>query len=171
MEKKFKIGLGMGILGLLLVLVGCTTEQPVADPISEDYEDAGIDAIEGTETADFTVEIVNSQFTPEMIEIEVGDSITWVNQDEITHIVTVLGVEREIMAGEAITYLFSEPGIYDLQSTVYPEMMGTVIVVEANAEMETSNTDDVNDAEDSASSTTDVDSSINEDNTAGSGGY
>jgi plastocyanin len=77
------------------------------------------------------VEMVKSyRFDPKVIEIEVGDTVTWTNQDNFTHTVQVEGqADHEVGQGESVSISFDEPGTYDYVCTLHrKDMDGTVIV-------------------------------------------
>ncbi len=122
MGKLLNMGL---ILGLLLVLAGCDREQ---SPEAAPSPGTGQTQDEEITEADITVEMVNSQFVPDTVEIGVGDSVQWINQDNITHRIRAMGFEQEIPPGGEYTYTFDEEGVYYYESTEYPGMVGTVVV-------------------------------------------
>jgi plastocyanin len=77
------------------------------------------------------VEMVKSyRFDPKVIEIEVGDTVTWTNEDNFTHTVQVEGQgDHKVEQGESVSITFDEPGTYDYVCTLHSQDMdGTVIV-------------------------------------------
>lgn len=62
------------------------------------------------------VSMVNSQFSPRNIQIDVGDTVTWTNNDSTAHTVTSGSdnweKDTEVSGGESTTHTFEEPGIY-----------------------------------------------------------
>jgi plastocyanin len=74
------------------------------------------------------------RFDPIAIEVQVEDRITWINQDNFSHNVHVLGGDEwrsEVLApGESASYTFAAPGEYTYQCDLHPQdMVGKVIVV------------------------------------------
>jgi plastocyanin len=77
------------------------------------------------------VEMVKSyRFDPKVIEIEAGDTVTWMNEDNFTHTVQIEGQEdHKVEQGESVEITFDEPGTYDYVCTLHSQDMdGTVIV-------------------------------------------
>jgi len=76
-------------------------------------------------------------FLPNSLEIRVGDTVSWSNDDTATHTVTsgtvtagVTGVFDSglLMAGATFEFTFNETGKYDYFCMVHPWMTGTVNV-------------------------------------------
>jgi plastocyanin len=101
------------LLGVSLLAAGCvssTTAAPVAT----------------TE-----VRMVKSyRFDPQTIEIEIGQSVTWTNDDNFTHTVQVDGRDdRKVERGESVSVTFDTPGTYHYVCTLHSrDMDGEVIV-------------------------------------------
>ena len=70
------------------------------------------------------------RFDPQTIEISVGDTVTWTNDDNFTHTVQVEGQEdHEVPPGESVEITFDNAGTYDYVCTLHRrDMQGTVIV-------------------------------------------
>jgi plastocyanin len=85
----------------------------------------------GEPVATTAVKMVKSyRFDPKTIEIEAGDTVTWINEDNFRHTVEVEGQEdHEVGRGESVEITFGEPGTYDYVCTLHSQdMEGTVIV-------------------------------------------
>jgi plastocyanin len=101
-------------LGLLLAgspKVGANTQQPA--------------------TAE--VKIDNFSFTPAVLTVPVGTTVTWTNRDDIPH--TVVSADDSKMfkskamdTDEKFSYTFAKPGRYSYFCSVHPKMTGTIIV-------------------------------------------
>ena len=77
------------------------------------------------------VKMVKSyRFDPKTIEIEVGQTVTWTNDDNFTHTVEVEGEkDHKVDQGKSVEITFDEPGTYDYVCTLHSQDMdGTVIV-------------------------------------------
>lgn len=77
------------------------------------------------------VVIKDYEFTPRDIEVQVGDTVTWVNQDTFNHY--VITVDRQIDSGLLTpggTYAktFTAPGTYQYYCDIHNYMKGTVTV-------------------------------------------
>jgi len=82
------------------------------------------------------VDIGGFSFAPEVIEIQVGDTVRWTNGDETRHTVTA-GADAEPTGafhlafadrGDSAALAFTEPGEYRYFCTPHPFMQGTVTV-------------------------------------------
>ncbi len=74
------------------------------------------------------VEIIDSEFVPDSIEVSSGDTVMWTNRDGYAHTVTGFGIDRRVPAGGTASHTFTEPGTYDYDCTIHPGMEGTVVV-------------------------------------------
>ena len=77
------------------------------------------------------VEMAKSyRFDPKTIEIEVGDTVTWTNDDNFTHTVQIEGREdHKVGQGESVEITFDELGTYHYVCTLHRhDMDGKVIV-------------------------------------------
>jgi len=95
------------------ILVGSGAEQPMDAP------------------DEFADEEVPADYSVNVLEIPVGTTVTWTNQDPIIHTVTAVdesfdsGFMRE---GETWSYTFEEPGEFEYLCTPHPWMRAKVIV-------------------------------------------
>jgi plastocyanin len=77
------------------------------------------------------VKIKDLAFSPQTIEVPVGTTVTWTNEDVTQH--TVVSEDKlfgsEILQkGDTFSYTFDEPGTYDYICSLHPSMKGQVIV-------------------------------------------
>ena len=78
-----------------------------------------------------TVNIDNFSFTPTTLEVPRGSTVTWVNKDDIPHVVASTDNKfksRAIDTDGTFTFTFAEPGTYEYFCSVHPVMTGKVIV-------------------------------------------
>src|SRR5687768_7197072 len=68
--------------------------------------------------ANFTVNMANFQFAPKNLTVDVGDTVTWVNQDSVFHD-TVSGVNR-VPNGVWRSSLFGNGGSFSFTFNVAP---------------------------------------------------
>ena len=94
--------------------------------------DAGDD---GTDTPPRTdrVSLPKSyKFEPEAISVATGTTVTWTNEDDFPHDVTLLEGTKEKVAlpvGKSGTITFSEPGTFRYECSIHPQQMqGSVVV-------------------------------------------
>jgi plastocyanin len=80
-----------------------------------------------------TVEVVmkDIKFVPDSLTIKVGQTVTWVNQDNATH--DVVATQGEFKSdlfgkGQSFSFTFSKAGTYPYYCSVHPTMKGTIVV-------------------------------------------
>lgn len=84
-----------------------------------------------TQPAATTVSIDNFMFAPMTVEVTRGTTVTWVNKDDIPHVVaSTTGVfkSRAIDTDGTFTYTFDAPGTYEYYCSVHPKMTGKIVV-------------------------------------------
>ncbi len=78
-----------------------------------------------------TVDIANFAFSPQTLTIQVGDTVTWTNRDDVPHTATSTtgafdsGLRPQ---GQSYSFTFTEPGTYDYLCTPHPTMTGQIVV-------------------------------------------
>ncbi len=89
-----------------------------------------------------TVAIAGLQFQPATITVPVGATVTWVNQDAVTHTVTspptgtvqtIGAFDGTVPPGATFVFTFNAPGEFQYLCRIHPEMRGTVNVVDTTA--------------------------------------
>ncbi|HEU4656257.1 MAG TPA: plastocyanin/azurin family copper-binding protein [Capillimicrobium sp.] len=79
-----------------------------------------------------TVDMVSIQFDPKTVEVEVGDTVRWVNQDTVDHdAVSTSGDEfasDQFGKGGTFEYTTEQPGTIEYECTLHPGMVGTIEV-------------------------------------------
>jgi plastocyanin len=89
-----------------------------------------------TVAADQTVEIDDLAYSPPTVTVEVGETVIWVNGDDIAHTATDTDGSfdtEEIAPGTSVSVLFDTVGTSDYACTIHPQMTGTVVVQAAGA--------------------------------------
>lgn len=78
------------------------------------------------------VQMASFAFVPANIEVPVGTTVTWTNQDTAPHTVTfrddALKSSSILRQGESYSYTFTKPGTYTYYCTVHPTMTAQVVV-------------------------------------------
>jgi plastocyanin len=76
-----------------------------------------------------------NSYNPNPIEIKVGDTVTWINNDSSSHTVTSSSDDGNITfdsdvlrRGETFNFTFDQEGQYAYLCTLHPSMIGTVVV-------------------------------------------
>jgi plastocyanin len=83
-----------------------------------------------------TILINNSSFTPSILNVQVGSTVTWINKANTTqNIVSSTGVfsSGNLTNGMSYSYTFNQSGSYPFHSAVNPKITGTIIVVTPNS--------------------------------------
>ena len=76
--------------------------------------------------------IQNMAFMSANIQVKVGTTVTWTNQDNVPHSVTFKNGMKDsglLNQGQSFSYTFNTPGTYQYYCTVHPYMVATVSVV------------------------------------------
>jgi plastocyanin len=83
------------------------------------------------EPAALEVSLAGRAFNPGVLEVSVGDTITWVNDDDTEHTVTAFeGAfdSGELAEGASFSFTFDAPGEYRYRCLFHSEMQGTIVV-------------------------------------------
>ncbi len=115
-------------LGLLAVLA-LVVPGLVACQRGGQQEGATGEAVETDEVA-----LKGNSFQPSEIKVKVGSTVTWTNQDEVTHTVTSqeegLFDSGDLTQDDTFQFTFEEPGTYEYYCRYHQGMEGQVIVEE-----------------------------------------
>jgi plastocyanin len=108
-----------------VVLVGCGSDDP-GDGGGAPFEVPG-DPVPTTE-----VTLVKSyRFDPAVISVDAGATVTWTNEDDFPHDVTLLDGSDETVdlpIGESGSLSFDEAGTVFYQCSIHPQMHGKVVI-------------------------------------------
>ena len=76
------------------------------------------------------VEIKNFTFSPSIAAVTKGGTVTWTNNDSVTHNLTSPGNfdSGDLAPGQTFSHTFDEAGTFDYHCTIHPSMTGKVIV-------------------------------------------
>lgn len=78
-----------------------------------------------------TVEISNFTFSPETVTVAPGTTVTWVNHDDIPHLVVDTGKafrSKALDTDDTYSFTFTSAGSFDYFCSLHPHMTGTVVV-------------------------------------------
>lgn len=92
----------------------------------EDNQDSSDDGVETVE-----VEIEHSEFSPADLTIQVGDSVTFTNKDNMVHTASAVDASfttGDLLEDESYTVTFDEAGTYDYYCFYHSSMTGTITV-------------------------------------------
>jgi plastocyanin len=92
---------------------------------------AGLVLLQTSQAANTSVEIINFSFQPATATISVGDSVTWTQEDSVTHTSTSdSGVWNSPMLSlnQTFSFTFNTAGNFPYHCSVHPFMTGGVTV-------------------------------------------
>ena len=77
------------------------------------------------------IHISNFTFGPQMLKVRVGQTVVWVNDDDIPHTVTAADhsfKSKVLDTGEKFSFTFTKPGNVAYFCSLHPHMTGNVLV-------------------------------------------
>jgi plastocyanin len=77
------------------------------------------------------IRIDNFKFTPETITVPVNSQITWINKDDVPHVIAANNgafKSKALDTDDTYSYSFAKPGSYEYFCAVHPKMVGKVVV-------------------------------------------
>jgi plastocyanin/DNA-binding beta-propeller fold protein YncE len=79
--------------------------------------------------ATHSVSLQNLQYNPAQLTVAVGDTVTWTNNDTVTHSVTGGPLNSpDLNPGASYTFTFTSAGTVDYHCRFHPDMLGRVTV-------------------------------------------
>lgn len=81
--------------------------------------------------ADIEVKIDNFTFNPQQITVKAGNTVVWINHDDIPHNVVskqMLFKSKVLDTDEKFSFTFATPGAYAYFCALHPHMTGTIVV-------------------------------------------
>lgn len=82
-----------------------------------------------TGTADNTIVAKDFAFSPSTLDVSVGDTVTFTNEDSAAHDIEIDGQNLgRISNGESVTWTADAAGTFPYVCTIHPSMKGTIVV-------------------------------------------
>jgi 3',5'-cyclic-AMP phosphodiesterase len=108
-------------------------EAPMAMAMGHDMagKDTGTQHRRATTVAPNQVVIDNFAFTPAIRSVSSGTEITWLNHDDVPHIIVdVRGTfsSKVLDTNQQYAHRFTTPGTYDYFCSIHPKMTGKIVV-------------------------------------------
>lgn len=75
----------------------------------------------------------SNSFSPNPVKVKVGETVTWVNDDQGSHTVTAKDGtfgSNILRKGQSFSYTFDKAGEYQYFCEPHPNMVGTIMVTE-----------------------------------------
>jgi plastocyanin len=88
-------------------------------------------AASAAQAATVEVKIDNFVFNPQTITVKAGDTVTWINHDDIPHTATSkTGVFRSkaLDTDDKFSFTFATPGSFAYFCALHPHMTGSIVV-------------------------------------------
>jgi plastocyanin len=110
---------------LALALIGCSSGGSTGG--SSGSNPAGTQPTESSAGA--TVTEKDLAFDPATLELKVGDTVTFTNEDSAPHNVSIDGKELGSQnQGDSVTWTAEKAGTFPYTCTVHPSMTGEIVV-------------------------------------------
>ena len=77
------------------------------------------------------VKVDNFTFSPNTLTVPLNSSVTWVNRDDIPHVIASndgLFKSKALDTDQKFSYTFTKAGTYPYYCSVHPTMMGKIVV-------------------------------------------
>lgn len=77
------------------------------------------------------VTVDNFTFGPNALTVPVNSTVTWVNKDDVPHVVASndgLFKSKALDTDDKYTYTFTKPGTYAYYCTIHPKMVAKIVV-------------------------------------------
>ncbi|MFI9810983.1 cupredoxin domain-containing protein [Saccharothrix variisporea] len=125
----------LGIAGAVfsLAAAGSTPAAPETEQVGLAAQAEHAAEAQPAATAAHQVNIVGYAYSPANITVNVGDTVTWTNQDTAPHnVVVTSGPEKftspTLQKGQSYTFTFTKAGSYQYYCSVHPDMKASVTV-------------------------------------------
>ncbi len=86
---------------------------------------------EDTKASSMEVRVDNFTFGPDTLTVPVNSTVTWVNKDDVPHVITSndgLFKSKALDTDDKYSYTFSKAGTYSYYCSIHPKMVGKVVV-------------------------------------------
>ena len=92
---------------------------------------AAVAAPDPARAANIEVKIDNFAFNPQQVTVHAGDTVTWLNHDDIPHTVTSKTLtfrSKALDTDDKFSFTFATPGSFPYFCSLHPMMTGTIVV-------------------------------------------
>lgn len=87
--------------------------------------------VKGDDAKGTEIRVDNFTFAPDTLTVAVNSTVTWVNKDDIPHVIASNdGVfkSKALDTDQKYSYTFSKAGTYPYYCSIHPKMVGKVVV-------------------------------------------
>lgn len=112
-RNKFFVGFAIVVAMALATLILLSTPARGADPASTE------------------VRVDNFTFGPDTLTVPVNSSVTWVNKDDVPHVIASndgLFKSKALDTDDKYSYTFTKAGTYSYFCSIHPKMVGKIVV-------------------------------------------
>ena len=84
-----------------------------------------------TKASPTEVRVDNFTFSPETLTVAVNSTVTWVNKDDLPHVIASndgLFKSKALDTEDKYSYTFSKAGTYPYYCSIHPKMVGKIVV-------------------------------------------
>jgi plastocyanin len=77
------------------------------------------------------VKVDNFTFSPDTFTVSVNSTVTWVNKDDIPHVIASndgLFKSKALDTDQKYSYTFTKAGTYPYYCSIHPKMVGKIVV-------------------------------------------
>jgi len=77
------------------------------------------------------VKVDNFTFSPNTLTVPVNSTVTWVNKDDIPHVIAANDgsfKSKALDTDQKYSFTFSKPGTYAYYCSIHPKMVGKIVV-------------------------------------------
>lgn len=77
------------------------------------------------------VRVDNFTFAPDTLTVQVNSAVTWVNKDDIPHVIASndgLFKSKALDTDQKYSYTFTKAGTYPYYCAIHPKMVGKIVV-------------------------------------------
>ena len=145
MRKLMLAGILLMALSLILVFTACSTTTPAATPTPTPIASPTpaatltptpiasptLTPITTPTPAHDNVDISGFAFVPSTLTVSVGTTVTWTNNDSVSHTVTSndnLFESGNLAKGATFSHTFNQKGTFNYHCSIHPSMTGKIIV-------------------------------------------
>ncbi|MBA4284603.1 MAG: hypothetical protein C0434_03610 [Xanthomonadaceae bacterium] len=101
--------------------------MPPAEAGAMELEAPVAPAVAAAATA--AVSIIDYEYSPKVTTVKAGGTVTWTNNDRVTHTVTFDGTDIKVKSAETYSRAYPAAGTFEYKCGIHPTMFGTVVVV------------------------------------------
>ena len=134
MDKKAWIG--VSVVLVIAIVAGVLVLGQPADNVSNNTASNTTPTDVSNAVQTNTVDMKDYTFSPAVIQVKVGTTVTWTNKDSVGHNIHGDSESPDIpdspvlAQGQSYSFTFKKAGTYKLHCHIHPYMKQTVIVTE-----------------------------------------